>query len=64
MSDLKKFEEKRKESLLQTIGNTFWLGLEDLAHTMGFGKKESTPNGDQISRDLDNYEQRLIKKSK
>ncbi len=68
IADLKKFEEKRKSSLFETIGNTFRVGLEDLVHTMGFGKpaKHSTSekSKNQISLDLDKYENMKIEKSK
>jgi hypothetical protein len=34
MSDLKKFEQKHKESLMQNIGTHLSIGLDDFAHLM------------------------------
>ncbi len=67
--DLKKFEEKRKESLFETIGSTIWIWLEDLLHTMGFGKKPvekvtKKVRANQITLELDKYENARINKSK
>ena len=67
-SDLKKFEERRKVSLFDTIKNTFWLWLDDLSRTMGFGKKQKTispsTQKNQISIELDKYENTRIEKTK
>ena len=38
-TDLKQFEEKRKTSLANTIGNTLWMGVEDLSRTVSGTKK-------------------------
>lgn len=66
--DLKKFEEKRKQSILETIGSTVWIGLEDLIHTMWFGKSHTQENqkisADQISVQLDKFENRKVRKTK
>ena len=37
--EFKKLEEKRKTSLANTIGNTFWMGVEELSHTISGAKK-------------------------
>jgi len=66
--DLKKFEEKRRQSLLETIGSTVWIGLEDLMHTMWFGKSSAQgtqkQSSDQISLQLDKFENRKVRKIK
>lgn len=68
MSDLKKFEEKRKTNLANTIGNTFWMGMEDLSRTISGTKKPGTKGEglakNQISRELDSYENGRIGKHK
>ncbi|MEI7557615.1 MAG: hypothetical protein WCJ45_01925 [bacterium] len=66
MSDLKKFEEKRKTNLADTIGNTFRMGIEDLSRTIS-GTKKPTAKGErlaknQISSELDTYENGRINK--
>lgn len=68
MVDLEKFGDKRKESLFQTIGSTFWRGLEDLGKAMA-GSKKTSANGkpilsstDQISPELDKFESERMKK--
>ncbi len=59
-TDLKKFEEKRKTNLANTIGSTFWLGMEELSKTISWSKdsakKTETTAKNQISLDLDKYE--------
>ncbi len=68
--DLSKFEEKHKKSLLETIGSTLWLWLEDLMHTIGIGKKpwnkeeRKSFKKNQIPLELDKYENAKIAKSK
>jgi len=67
-TDLKKFEEKRKTSIANTIGNTFWLGIEDLSRTISGTKKSTKKSGNlaknQIARELDLYEDARIRKHK
>jgi len=67
-NDLEKIQTKRKESLITTIGNTFWRALEDLGQAM-VGTKKRSPRGrpiitskDQISLELDKYENERFKK--
>ena len=66
--DLKKFEEKRRQSIFETIGSTVWIGLEDLIHTMGFGRSSSKSSkkqsADQISVQLDKFENSKARKTK
>lgn len=66
--DLKKFEEKRRQSIFETIGSTVWIGLEDLIHTMWFGKSHTKENqkgsAEQISVQLDKFENRKVRKTK
>lgn len=38
-TDLQKFEEKRKTNIANTIGNTFWMGMEDLSRTISGTQK-------------------------
>jgi hypothetical protein len=40
-TDLKKFEEKRKTSIANTIGSGLWLGVEELSRTVSGTKKPS-----------------------
>ena len=68
-TDLKKFEEKRKTSIANTIGNGLWLWVEELSRTVSGTKKPSTNWGEslarnQISRELDTYETSRINKHK
>ena len=67
--DLKKFEEKRRQSLLETIGSTVWMGVEDLVRMIGFGKSSShktshKKESDQISLQLDKFETKKMNKTK
>lgn len=69
MTDLEKFQNKRKESIVETIGSTFWRGMEDLWQAMAWsGKKTkntwSKTSDDQISVDLDKFENERIKGKK
>ena len=68
ITDLKKFEEKRKTNLADTIGNTFWMGMEDLSRTISGTKKPSAKGEslakNQISTELDAYENGRIGKHK
>lgn len=68
MTDLEKFQNKRKESLFETIFSPLWRALEDLGNAMA-GSKKTTSSGkpvatssDQISVDLDKFESEKIKK--
>ncbi len=67
-TDLKKFEEKRKTNLADTIGNTLWLGVEDLSRAVSgakkSGKKWETLAKNQISQELDRYETGRIERHK
>ena len=67
-TDLKKFEEKRKTSLANTIGSTLWMGVEDLSRTVSGTKKPSQKwekiAKNQISTELDKYETAKIEKHK
>ena len=70
MTDLEKFQNKRKESLFQTIFSPFWRALEDLGKAMaGSSKKSKSSKGastsdDQISVELDKFESSKIQKIK
>ena len=65
MEDLKKFEEKHKESIFQTLGSQLRLWLEELMRTMWFGAKHEKNNpGKQILKDLDKYENKVINSRK
>ena len=67
MSDLEKFEQKHKESLMQNIGTHLSIGLDDFAHLMGFGKKSSSPKGNEKNRVTitdDKYENKIITQRK
>ena len=66
-SDLKKFEEKRKQNLFETIGSTVWMGVEDLVRMIGFGKSPNAAHkkeDNQISLALDKFESKKIRKTK
>jgi len=62
--DLKKFEEKRKTNL----ANTLWLGVEELSRTVSGTKKPSAKGENlaknQISSELDKYETAKIERHK
>lgn len=67
MNDLEKFEEKRKESLFETIFSPFWRALEDLGNAMvgsgkTKGKKGKTKDPNQIPMYLDKLETEKMKK--
>ncbi|MCX6822515.1 MAG: hypothetical protein NTX91_00770 [candidate division SR1 bacterium] len=68
MTDLEKFQNKRKESLFETIFSPFWRALEDLGQAMAGTKKTSSSgkpissSEDQISVGLDNFENKNAKK--
>jgi len=67
MSDLKKFEQKHKESLIQNIGTNLSIGLEDFAHLMGFGKKSKSLKWEDKHRITiadDKYENKIITQRK
>jgi|GEM_PF-3865575 len=67
MSDLKKFEQKHKESLMQNIGSHLSVGLDDFAHLMGFGKKSKSSKGEdkhRISISDDKYDNKIISQRK
>lgn len=68
MTDLEKFQNKRKESLFETIFSPLWRALEDLGNAMA-GSKKTTSSGkpiisssDQISVELDKFESERMKK--
>lgn len=67
-TDLKKFEEKRKTNLANTIGSTLWLGVEDLSRAVSGAKKSNKKwenlAKNQISRELDTYETTKIERHK
>lgn len=68
ISDLKKFEEKRRTNIANTIGSGLWLGVEELSRAVSSTKKP-TAKGEslaknQISRELDTYETARIGKHK
>jgi len=66
--DLKKFEEKRKTNLANTIGSGLWLGVEELSRTVSGTKKPSAKGENlaknQISSELDKYETAKIERHK
>ena len=67
MTDLEKFEEKRKESLFETIFSPLRRALEDLGSAMAGGGKAKAKNGKttdpyQISPYLDKLENEKMKK--
>ncbi len=68
MTDLEKFQNKRKASLFETIFSPLWQALEDLGNAMA-GSKKTTSRGkpivtsqDQISMELDKFENEKIRK--
>ncbi|MCX6823590.1 MAG: hypothetical protein NT085_00475 [candidate division SR1 bacterium] len=68
VTDLKKFEQTRKTNIANTIGSGLWLGVEELSRTVS-GAKNSGKKGDitgknQISSELDKYENARIDKHK
>jgi hypothetical protein len=67
-TDLKKFEQARKTNIANTIGSGLWLWVEELSRTVSGTKKpgikwESLARN-QISRELDTYENAKIDKHK
>ena len=67
MSDLKKFEQKHKESLMQNIWTNLSIGLDEFAHLMGFGKKSKPSKGNDKNRVAitdDKYENKIITQRK
>jgi len=67
MTELKKFEEKRKRSLMEAIWTRFWLGLEELMRVVGVAWSKSDDikwKWNHIWMDLDKYENGVIKKRK
>jgi len=67
-TDLKKFEQTRKTNIANTIGNSLWMGVEELWRTVS-GTKNTKWSGksgakNQISRQLDKYETAIIEKRK
>lgn len=68
MNDLERFQNKRKASLFETIFSPLWRALEDLGNAMAGNKKTSasgkpmTSSNDQISVDLDKFENERMKK--
>ncbi|EKD25188.1 MAG: hypothetical protein ACD_80C00109G0008 [uncultured bacterium (gcode 4)] len=67
-SELKKFEEKRKTSIANTIGSGLRLWVEELSRAVSGTKKPTakweTLAKNQISRELDTYENARIEKNK
>jgi len=67
-TDLKKFEQTRKTNIANTIGSGLWLGVEELSRTVSGTKKPSIKGEglakNQISRQLDTYENAKIDKHK
>jgi len=68
ITDLQKFEEKRKTNIANTIGSGLWLGVEELSRAVSGtakpGTKWETLAKNQISRALDTYETGKIDKHK
>lgn len=68
MTDLEKFQNKRKESLFETIFSPLWRALEDLGNVMVGTKKTNTKgkpistSQEQISVELDKFESERMKK--
>ena len=68
MTDLEKFQNKRKESLFETIFSPLWRALEDLGQAMAWTKKTSASgkpmmsSNEQISVELDKFENDRMKK--
>jgi len=66
-TDLKKFEQTRKTSIANTIGSSLRVWVEELWRAVGWAKyptwtKKIAKN--QISRQLDKYENTSIEKHK
>lgn len=66
MEDLKKFEEKNKESILKVLWGQLRLWLEDLMRTIWIGSKSENKwkSSKQITTDMDRQENRMIKNRK
>jgi hypothetical protein len=68
ITDLKKFEEKRKTSIANTIGSGLWLWVEELSRAVSSTKKPSAKGEslakNQISNELDKYENTKIERNK
>lgn len=68
ITDLKKFEEKRKINIANTIGSSLWLWVEELSRAVSGTKKPSAKweslAKNQISRELDTYETAKIERHK
>jgi hypothetical protein len=69
MEDLKKFEEKSKQSkhsIFEVLWNHFLVWLEDLMHVMWFwwDKKLDKNSVNQINMELDKYEVKLVNSRK
>ena len=64
-TDLKKFEQARKTNIANTIGSGLRLGVEELSRTVkaSWAKPKKFPKN-QITPELDKYENRLIVKRK
>ena len=68
MTDLERFQNKRKESLFETIFSPFWRALEDLGKAMAWTKKTTshgkaiTSSDEQITVELDKFENEKMKK--
>jgi hypothetical protein len=68
MNDLERFQNKRKESLFETIFSPLRRALEDLGQAMAGSKKTTsrgkplTSSDDQISVELDKFENEKMKK--
>ncbi len=67
-TDLKKFEQGRKIHIANTIGNSLWMGVEELWRTVSGAKKSSSTSKtlakNQITPELDKYETARIEKHK
>lgn len=68
ITDLKKFEEKRKTNIANTIWSGLRLGVEELSRTVSGTKKPSAKGEslakNQISSELDKYETAKIERHK
>lgn len=64
-TDLKKFEQARKTNIANTIGSGLRLGVEELSRTVKVsGAKPKKFPKNQITPEMDKYENRLIEKRK
>ena len=67
-TDLKKFEQTRKTNIANTIGSGLWMGVEELWRAVSGAKKSNIKwqslARNQISSELDKYENNKIEKHK